>query len=137
MQKAIFSIIDYQFDKVIIDFDNFENSDETTVNFDTSGKFIAENSRYELKFGVNVIKSVKNSKPYVSVQCLGTFHFDNVSSLEEIPDFFYRNAIAILFPYLRAYISFATTQANIPGIILPTLNLSGLEEQLRISTSQV
>jgi len=57
--------------------------------------------------------------------------------MEDIPDFFYKNSIAILFPYLRAYLSLVTTQANVPGIILPTYNLSGLEEELRSNTTEI
>ena len=41
------------------------------------------------------------------------------------------NAPAIVFPYLRAYVSTLTIQAGIPPIVLPTLNLSGMAEFLK------
>jgi preprotein translocase subunit SecB len=69
------------------------------------------------------------------VSCHGLFKFHHISTFEEIPSFFYRNAIAILFPYLRSFVSIVTTQANNPGVILPTLNLSSLEGDLRNATS--
>jgi preprotein translocase subunit SecB len=72
----------------------------------------------------------------VEVECVGFFSFENVNSFDEIPDFFYRNCIAILFPFVRAYISMITVQANVPGIMLPTLNLTSLEAALKQNTIQ-
>ncbi len=133
MQKAAFSIINYQFDKVSIDLANHK-SKELALAFDTRGIFNAEESIYELIFLVSASHQEKE-KPFVTVQCKGFFKFENVSTIEEIPDFFYRNCIAILFPYVRAYVSLVTTQANVPGIILPTLNLSNLEDGLKKNTT--
>lgn len=134
MQNASFSIVNYQFDKVTIDLINHKNSNLSTF-FDTSGIFISENAVYELTFSVKVFNNEDKENPFISVRCKGVFKFENVTTLEQIPDFFYRNCIAILFPYVRAYISLVTTQANVPGIILPTYNLSNLEEGLRKNTS--
>ncbi|MBK7039827.1 MAG: protein-export chaperone SecB [Bacteroidetes bacterium] len=50
--------------------------------------------------------------------------------LVEIPTFFYKNCIAIIFPYLRAFLSTLTLQANVKPLILPLMNLSGLEKPL-------
>lgn len=134
MQNASFSIVNYQFDKVSIDLTNHKNANLSTF-FDTSGIFVSENSIYELTFLVKVFNDEDKENPFISVRCKGVFKFENVSTIEQIPDFFYRNCIAILFPYVRAYISLVTTQANVPGIILPTYNLSNLEEGLRKNTS--
>jgi len=134
MLKAAFSITSYQFDKVRIDLSNHKNK-ELSLSFDTSGIFYKSDITFELTFLVKV-SDKESDNPFVEVQCKGIFKFDNVSTLDEIPDFFYRNCIAILFPYVRAYISLVTTQANVPGIILPTLNLTNLEEGLRRNTIQ-
>ncbi|TAE38397.1 MAG: hypothetical protein EAY66_04210 [Sphingobacteriales bacterium] len=133
MQKAAFSIINYQFDRVQIDLNNHKSKD-LALAFKTKGLYDNENSTFELHFVVNISnKVVENS--FVEISCKGNFKFENVSSFEEIPDFFYRNSIAILFPYVRAYLSLVTTQANVPGIILPTLNLSNLETELKSNTT--
>lgn len=133
MEKAAFSILKYQFDKVSIDLSNYKSKD-IKLDFNTSGAYFEEKKEFELQFNVNALN--ENEAPFVQVNCVGTFTFENVNSIEEIPDFFYRNSIAILFPYLRAYVSIVTTQANGPGIILPTLNLSSLESTLRKNTSK-
>lgn len=133
MQKAAFSIINYQFDRVQIDLNNHKSKD-LALAFETKGLYDNENSTFELQFVVNVSNKVAEN-PFVEISCKGNFKFENVSSFEEIPDFFYRNSIAILFPYVRAYLSLVTTQANVPGIILPTLNLSNLETELKSKTT--
>ncbi|MCH8546890.1 MAG: protein-export chaperone SecB [Cryomorphaceae bacterium] len=136
MQKAAFSIESYQFDKVTLDLGN-QVSNDVMLDFDTKGIFHEADKKFELIFSVvafNEEKTINN--PFVSIRCKGVFTFENVKSFEEIPVYFYRNSIAILFPYVRAYISLITSQANIPGIILPTMNLSSLEEKLKASTTK-
>jgi preprotein translocase subunit SecB len=134
MQKAAFQIINYQFDKVQIDLNNHINSD-LSLAFDTKGIFDVNTSTFELRFKVKVANDNNLDKPFVEISCKGNFKFENVATLEEIPAFFYRNGIAILFPYVRSYLSLVTTQANVPGIILPTLNLSNLETELKNNTT--
>lgn len=132
MKKAAFSLKDYHFDKVRIDLTNLE-SEELDVRFNTMGIYFEEHKTFQLTFEVYIKESEKED-PFLHIQCNGLFHFKNVTNFEEIPDFFYRNSIAILFPYVRAYVSMVTTQANIKGIILPTFNLTGIEKELRKNT---
>lgn len=135
MQKAAFSIINYQFDKVLIDLSN-HNSKDLSLSFDTSGIYFNENQNFELRFVVKVAQNA-DEKSFAEISCKGTFKFENIDGFDSIPEFFYRNSIAILFPYVRAYLSLVTTQANVPGIILPTLNLSNLEVDLKKNTTQI
>jgi len=136
MQEAAFSIANYQFDKVNIDLSNRE-SKNLSLSFDVKGLYNNEVSTYELTFVVYVFNQEESKEnSFVTVRCKGTFKFENVTTIEEIPNFFYQNSIAILFPYVRAYVSLITTQANVPGIILPTLNLSDLVGELRGNTTQ-
>ena len=65
------------------------------------------------------------------------FKFSNVHSIEEIPEYFYNNSIAIVFPYLRAFITTLTSVAGIKPLILPTLNLTNLSAQLKVSTKVI
>lgn len=135
MSNAAFSIVNYQFDKVSLDLSK-NTDDELKLSFDTSGHYKQEDSTYELTFLAKVFNGDNNENAFLAIQCKGLFKFEDVATFDEIPDFFYRNSIAILFPYVRAYISLITTQANVKGIILPTLNLSHLEQELRANTTQ-
>ena len=134
MEKASFSINNYLFDKVTLNLEN-QISKDVSLSFDTQGVFDDSDKTYELIFSVSAFNEEQTvENPFVKIRCRGTFVFENVQSLEDIPSYFYRNSIAILFPYVRAYISVISSQANIPGIILPTMNLTSLESELRTST---
>lgn len=134
MQKAAFSIVTYRFDNVNICLSNHK-SNELSLNFETQGVYDEKDSSYELSFIVKAFNDNNIENPFVSVQCVGVFKFENVTKFEDVPDFFYRNCIAILFPFVRAYVSIITTQANVPAIMLPTLNLSSLESVLKHNTA--
>jgi preprotein translocase subunit SecB len=135
MEKASFSIERYYFDKVIIDTQN-HTSDKLFVDFKPTGVFNPNNSTYTLSFDFFAYTSEgENSLPFVNIKCNGVFQFSNVDVLEDIPPFFYRNSVAILFPYLRAFVSIVTNQANTPPIVLPTMNLVSLEKPLRDNTT--
>ncbi len=133
-QKAAFQLEKYLFSKVNINIDNKFN-DKMSVDFIPSGVFIKEESKYQLKFVFKAFyEELGPESPYVEIDCIGYFSFEEVSSIEEIPSFFYRNAIAILFPYVRAFVSMVTLQANLSPVVLPTLNLSDLEQPLKENT---
>lgn len=68
---------------------------------------------------------------------VAVFKFEQPISIENIPDFFYKNSIAIMFPYVRAFISTLTLQANTKLLNLGLMNLSNLEEPLRENTVAV
>lgn len=134
-KRASFSIEKYYFDQVHIDMNN-RTSDELFVDFQPSGIFDEKNKQYTLVFKFIAQSSdKKDSDPFVVVNCVGVFNFKDVSTLKDIPEFFYRNSIAILFPFMRAYVSMVTNQANVQSIMLPTLNLSSLETPLKENTS--
>lgn len=132
LPKAAFSLKNYLFDRVSIDLTNVSNK-ELAISFDPTGVFKKESLSFELLFWVRV-SCAGTSEPFVQIRCKGVFDFEQVADLSSVPDFFYNNSIAILFPYIRAYLSVVTAQANIPGIILPTLNLSSLGEVLKKHT---
>lgn len=47
----------------------------------------------------------------------------------DAPDKFVRNAVAILYPYVRSIVSTYTSNANISPLILPTINVNTLIEE--------
>lgn len=60
----------------------------------------------------------------IMVKAVGYFNFDQSLPIEKRNVFYRINAPAILFPYVRAYISSLTALSGISPIILPTLNLA-------------
>ncbi|WP_272151385.1 protein-export chaperone SecB [Tenacibaculum aiptasiae] len=130
MNRAAFSLENYSFDKINIDYSNY-SKETSDIDFQPSGEYFPEQGIYELKL---VFIALSNKKEFVRIECVAQFEFEDNISGEEIPTYFYRNSIAIIFPYIRSFVSTITLQANINPIILPTLNLSDLTETLREST---
>lgn len=107
------------------------------IKFDPSGRYKKDESVFELEIDFSAFSEDNVDDPFVYVKCITIFKFENVSSLKEIPPFFYKNSIAIVFPYVRAYVSLMTNQANVKPFVLPTLNLSSLEVPLKENSVEV
>lgn len=131
MEKAAFKLDGYRFTHVNLDMNN-PTSDELEVSFKPVGLFKQEEGIFVLNFDTVVSdRSVK----VMSVSCTAEFSFHEKITLSDIPDFFYPNSIAIIFPYVRAFIGTVSLQANIRPVMLPTLNLTGLMDELRRNTT--
>ncbi len=98
------------------------------VAFAPSGTVDIAKGEFELRLHVEAVDA--NQRAEIKVTTLATFSYINISEPQN-SKFLTENAPAIVFPYVRAYISTLTTQAGIEAIILPTMNLSGMSDLLR------
>jgi preprotein translocase subunit SecB len=89
---------------------------------------IRDNNIYELSMDVHV--EDKDKHLCIDVAILGTFEFET-SNYAELEGLLSMNAPAIMFPYIRAYISNVTALGGIKPIIMPTLNMIGIGRQLK------
>lgn len=116
-----------------------EKIDEISIEIVPSGIFNLEKNKYLLDFNFYAFDKEKGFETsFIKCKMTAVFAFmDKINSIEDIPPYFYANSIAIVFPYLRAFISSLTLQANIPPLILPTMNLRSLSEPLEKNTKFV
>ena len=72
----------------------------------------------EYEIVLNTTVSGENENIYVNVKGKAIFRTQqkNMDMLE-------KNTIAIIFPYIRSYISIITTQPGMPPIVLPAMNI--------------
>lgn len=77
-------------------------------------------SAYTLDLGASITNADKSI--VIEIEMRGFFEFDRELTLQEKAMFFTGSAPAIMFPYLRAYLSAVTGIAGIEPIILPTIN---------------
>ena len=131
IKRAAFSLRGYRFDKVSLDLASLKQDSVFDLDFKPLGVFHQETGVFKLTF---LFSAKIANVDVVSVNCQSEFMFEDVRRLEDIPDYFYANSIAILFPYVRAFVSTVSLQANIPPIIIPTLNLSPLKDYLKENT---
>ncbi len=128
MENATFFLQTFKFPKVGIDLSK-KVDDDINIKLEPSGQYNAENSTFFLTFEFNAFNKEEDNA-FINILCVANFKFENVASIENIPNYFYQNSIAIVFPYIRAFISTVTLQANINPLVLPTFNLSSLAEPL-------
>ncbi|MDR0989553.1 MAG: protein-export chaperone SecB [Prevotellaceae bacterium] len=92
------------------------------INIEQQNGGESEENRYKHIIAVTIKDESDSVKIYVKM--VGLFGYDKGIDESTKKNFFNGNAPAILFPYIRAYISALTSLSGIPTIILPTLNLA-------------
>lgn len=100
------------------------DGEELKIDIEPSGVKKGKNFTLTLKIHLYDGKGLLD----VNAEILGYFTFKEEE--DEISKYFTTNAPAILFPYVRAYVSLLTSLSGKGTINLPTLNLSGLAGEL-------
>lgn len=77
----------------------------------------------ENQYEVILITTVSDQEENVYVNVKGRAIF---STNQENKDILEKNTIAIMFPYIRSYISIITTQPGMSPIVLPAMNIVAL-----------
>lgn len=136
MEQAAFSLKNYQFTKAALNLQGLHPQKKLSIDFMPKGCLSTSERKYKLEFLFSAsIDGEDGSISVVEVTCIAEFLFNKDVTLDTIPVFFYPNSIAIIFPYIRAFVSTLTLQANIPPMVLPTLNLTSLQDTLRENTT--
>jgi preprotein translocase subunit SecB len=133
-KNAKFQFKNYKILKSYFEIKNENHSNTINLNFDPKGIISKENSCFKLQLGVKIDDI--NESFHIEVIIVADFYFDTEISQESLNNYFFINAPALLFPYVRAYISTLTTLSGINPINLPTLNLTALGGQLQQNTTE-
>ncbi len=123
-QVADFRFLGYKISKASIDIaDEKTISNGLNVQFD---QLTAVGDSNKLRHTMSVHISDNNQCLHIDATMYGVFEFEKELTAEQREVFCKTNAPAILFPYLRSYITSLTALAGIPPIILPTFNMTTL-----------
>jgi len=127
MKESEFKFLGYRISQVHNKIaDNFgEEKEVFSHSINIENKFDKKNNRF-VEVILNIDVKTKSKCFEFSVQIKGAFQ-----ASKEMPDNTFKNlakynAPAILLPFARALIASCTAQSNIPAVILPTINLSGI-----------
>lgn len=137
MSKAAFALKNYRFKKAKLDLSSIEGKCDFSIDFNPKGSLREKDKSFSLSIVFSATSGENNSVELISIECEAIFVFDTQVTLDTIPDYFYANSIAIIFPYIRAFVSTITLQANIIPILLPTYNLTFLKEKLKEQTTLI
>ena len=133
--KSAFKFEKYSILRSVIDRKSDETPKSLQIGFEPKGTHFKEDSRFELLLMVRIEDEGKSL--LIEVDASATYLLEGEVSDKMLKTFFYLNAPAILFPYIRAYIATLTTLSGMAPINLPTLNLTQLASQLERNTHWV
>ena len=135
-EQASFSLESFKVPKFSYDEGN-DNDSNLVIGFSPSGKYNPKNGEFELTLLFISHSPEDSSKLVFELTSIAIFKFNEAISLSKIPSYFYLNSIAIMFPYVRAFISTLTLQANTKLLKLDLMNLSKLEKPLIDNTIEI
>lgn len=99
-----------------------QTSQNLNVEFEQTIGVNEEEHNMRLEMTANI--SDENKVLNIKVKAQGFFEFETDLKPEEKDIFFRTSAPAILFPYVRAYITTLSSLSGVKPVILPTLNMS-------------
>lgn len=135
LKNVAFQLERYWFEEASLHLNDNTGEQKINIDFKPSGVYHKDNGLYKLSFVFTAWEEGKEETDFtIRLKCNGYFRFQKAIGVEEIPGFFFPNSIAILFPYVRAFVSTLTLQANVSPMLLPTINLSPLQDALRKNT---
>ncbi|MDP3452061.1 MAG: protein-export chaperone SecB [Bacteroidales bacterium] len=126
-----FRLVDFLVERSLIERKPIKLDDRPSIDISPSGYLIRDKSIYQLALDIKV--TTESNRFSAEVKAVGIFHFPDDDEAT-LGNFFYINAPAILFPYVRAYITSLTALSGLGSEIIPTLNLTGLAEELKKNT---
>ncbi len=134
-KKADFQFKGFVIKKSLIELNDSREKRKLDIKIHPSGLINKTENTYELTLRLEV--NEKGANAHIDVEAIGKYTFVNNLGDNMLNGFFFLNAPAILFPYLRSYISTLTTLSGTAPINLPTLNLTGLRGQLKQNTKTI
>lgn len=136
VEKAAFSLENFKVPKFSYNEEN-QTGSELKIGFKPSGKFNSSTGEFEL-YLICITHDASDLKKIIfELTAVSVFKFEPSIKFSEIPPYFYKNAIAIIFPYIRSFISTLTLQANTKLLKPGLLNLSELEKPLIENTKEI
>ncbi len=103
-----------------------KNRKDYILKLSPNGILNIKSKEFQLALDLEVID--KNEESLLNVEIIGFFSYNG--EVEDINNFLYLNAPALLYPYLRAYVSTMTTLSGLGTYTLPTMNLINLKDEI-------
>lgn len=107
------------------------------LQFNPSGVYNQKSGRFDVIINFQALDKSDETTEILNITAIGEFVFEVPGNISEIPSHFYPNSIAVAFPYVRAFISTLTMQANTNVIMLGLINFTNMAEPLRLNTKIV
>jgi len=133
--KSEFSFLEFLIEESIISRKPIE--EKGILNIDVIPSGIIEKSKKIFQLRLDVSVSENNDRFKAKIVAIGLFLFNEISDANSLPDYFYINAPAIMFPFIRSYISALTALSGMESINLPIVRMANLVEKLKENTMEL
>lgn len=106
--------------------EKYDSDEKPNVQFSISKEVNKVENKMKVTLDVRIFEDAqKNNYPFeMNIKLTGFFIVENETKINLEP-----NAIAILYPYVRAIVSTYTACANVNSLILPPINVNALFEK--------
>jgi preprotein translocase subunit SecB len=135
MEESKFQFKGFTIVRSLIERNDKESSKKISLDFSPKGFINKNDSNFQLQLGMKIEDESKSFN--IEIDAVANYTFENKETLDNLSKFFYVNAPALLFPYIRAYISTLTNLSGFEPINLPTLNMTRLGDDLKKNTVEV
>jgi preprotein translocase subunit SecB len=132
MESSKFQFKGFIVKRSLIEQSGEKTSSDISISFDPHGLVNKNEQTYQLQLGAKIEDQTKTL--IIEIDAVANFVFNAEIDESTLKSMFFINAPALLFPYLRAYISSLTALSGLKPITLPTLNLTGLGKELERNT---
>jgi preprotein translocase subunit SecB len=132
MENSKFQFKEFLIKKSLIEKKEGNPSANFNLQFAPKGIVNRDSSCFQLNLGINIEDSDKVIS--IQIEAIANFYFDKEVDVQQLNNYFFINAPALLFPYIRAYISTLTNLSGYNPINLPTMNLMSLGNELKENT---
>lgn len=133
MEESRFQFKGFKITRSLIERKSDNSSKKISLEFSPKGIINESKANFQLELEVKI--EDENKSFLIDILALANYSFENGAA--NISDLFYVNAPALLFPYIRAYISTLTNLSGFEAINLPTLNLTKVGDDLKNNISIV
>ncbi len=131
--KSSLKFIDYVVDKVEFYNNKGFDGDSIKISLDLDSKvnfYDNEDNSFEVTISAKIFDdAINKGYPFsMNVSLTGFFELENID-IDKKEIFAEKNAVTILFPYLRSLVSTYTANSNVDPLILPPINVVKYIEQ--------
>lgn len=133
--KSKFSFIEFLIEESSISRKPINEKGELSIDITPYGVIDKSRNVFQLRLVVSISES--NERFKANIVAIGLFLFEEISDASALPEYFLINAPAIIFPYIRSYISALTALSGMEAINLPLVRMANLVEKLKDNMTEV
>lgn len=133
VKDAAFRFTDYEVSEFMFKSPDPVGELKLGIDIKPLGEYDENNSLFTMTLHVKCTLHGQGDE-FVKLKFVARFNFIEAVTFQNIPDVFYQNSLGIVFPYIRAFLSTLTLQANVGSLNLPLINLTGIVDEFRANS---